>query len=63
MCHWKGERAAVLEMRKHMAWYIRGKKGAAKLRARIVTAATMQEMYDMLFEFAFNISEKEDASV
>ena len=32
MCDWKGERAAVLEMRKHMAWYIRGKKRAARLQ-------------------------------
>ncbi|MBO4836260.1 MAG: tRNA dihydrouridine synthase DusB [Clostridia bacterium] len=51
MRSWKGEHAAMLEMRKHMAWYIRGKKGAAKLRARIVTAGTLDEMYSLMQEF------------
>ena len=51
MRNWKGEHPAMLEMRKHMAWYIRGKKGAAKLRARIVTAGTLDEMYALLHEF------------
>jgi tRNA-dihydrouridine synthase B len=35
----KGERAAVLEMRKHAAWYLKGVRGAAAVR-RGINAAT-----------------------
>lgn len=52
MREWKGEHAAVLEMRKHLCWYIHGKRGAAKLRTRITTADSLQNVYDLLHEFA-----------
>lgn len=32
---WKCERIAVQEMRKHIAWYLHGLRGAAQMRARI----------------------------
>ncbi len=44
MVEWKGERAAVPEMRKHIAWYLRGLPGSAKLRAAINTMDTMDGM-------------------
>ncbi|MDR1061188.1 MAG: tRNA-dihydrouridine synthase [Clostridiales bacterium] len=31
----KGERAGVLEMRKHLAWYVRGMRNAAAIKNRI----------------------------
>ena len=52
MLEWKGEHSAVLEMRKHMCWYIHGKRGAARLRTRITAVDTMQEVFDLLEEFA-----------
>jgi nifR3 family TIM-barrel protein len=38
LLRYKGEAKAVLEMRKHLAWYTRGLRGAARLRARLHTA-------------------------
>ena len=52
MLAWKGEHSAVLEMRKHLCWYIHGKRGAARLRTRITAADTMQEVFDLLAQFA-----------
>lgn len=52
MLEWKGERAAVLEMRKHLCWYIHGKRGAAQLRTRITAVDTMEEVFALLREFA-----------
>ena len=34
----KGERTALIEMRKHVGWYLHGLPGAAKLRAQIFCA-------------------------
>ena len=48
----KGEHAAVLEMRKHLCWYIHGKRGAAQLRTRITAVDTMEEVFSLLREFA-----------
>lgn len=44
----KGERTGVLEMRKHAAWYLKGLKGAARLREQINRAETVQEMKGIL---------------
>lgn len=52
MLAWKGERSAVLEMRKHLCWYIRGRRGAAQLRTRITAADTMEQVFDLLRDFA-----------
>ena len=52
MRQWKGEKSAVPEMRKHLCWYIRGQRGAAKLRTQLTTVATLQEVYDLLRTFA-----------
>ncbi len=40
----KGERRAVLEMRGHGSWYIKGLPGAAAARARLMKARTVEEM-------------------
>jgi len=49
MVEWKGERAAVPEMRKHLGWYVKGLPGAAKLRAEVNRMETMAEMLDCLY--------------
>ena len=41
---YKGEKAALLEARKHAAWYMRGLKGAAELRA---AAGSLQTLADL----------------
>ncbi|ADH97626.1 tRNA dihydrouridine synthase DusB [Salisediminibacterium selenitireducens] len=41
---WKGERVAVKEMRKHASYYMRGIRGAAKLRDQVNQMETREEM-------------------
>jgi len=40
----KGEQVAVREMRKHLAWYVKGMPGAAQIRVLINQANTRDEM-------------------
>lgn len=50
---YKGEHIGIQEARKHMAWYIKGFKGGAKLRDEINKASTlsaMQEIIDSIIE-------------
>ena len=44
----KEEYRAVREMRKHAAWYTKGIKGAAALRARASEAESLDEMFTIL---------------
>ena len=55
MREWKGEKSAVTEMRKHLCWYIRGQRGAAKLRTQLTTSPSLNEVYDLLRAFAEGI--------
>jgi putative TIM-barrel protein, nifR3 family len=50
MCLWKGEEIAVKEMRKHVAWYIQGVHGAAKMRAEVNRAEGMAGLKAALSE-------------
>ncbi len=47
MVAWKGEHSALLEMRKHFAWYLRGVRGAAKMRTEINTAQSIAQVEDV----------------
>lgn len=44
----KGEKVAVREMRKHMAWYTKGLRAAAKFREMINMADTRDEMLEVV---------------
>lgn len=44
----KGERIGIPEIRKHIAWYLRGMNGAAAGRNRVMTASTLEEMREIL---------------
>ena len=48
MAEWKGEKSAVLEMRKHFSWYISGRRGAAQVRTAIHRAQTLREVEALL---------------
>ncbi|HIU16535.1 MAG TPA: tRNA dihydrouridine synthase DusB [Candidatus Ventricola intestinavium] len=47
----KGEPVAVREMRRHVASYVHGMRGAARLRTRVNTLLTLQELGDVLGAF------------
>lgn len=48
MVLFKGEEGAVCEARKHMAWYLRGMRGASAVRGRINEVKTEEEMLLLL---------------
>lgn len=48
----KGEVVAVREMRKHVAWYIKGFHGAARMREEVMKAKTVEEVTELLNKFA-----------
>ena len=47
---YKGEFIGIREMRKHVAWYTKGLKGAAKLREEINRVESYQELEELLFQ-------------
>lgn len=47
---YKGERVALLEARKHAAWYLSGMRGAAQLRKQAGTLTTMEDLAQLCAE-------------
>lgn len=47
----KGETQAVKEMRKHMAWYLKGMPRAARFKDKIMEAVSREEMVSLLHEY------------
>lgn len=48
---WRGEKYAIPEMRKHVAWYLQGTPMSGKLRAKVNTMLTLEEVKDALNEY------------
>lgn len=48
MIAWKGEKSGMLEMRKHLGWYVTGQRGVAKLRTRLNLVASLDEVKELL---------------
>ncbi|MBQ2432966.1 MAG: tRNA dihydrouridine synthase DusB [Clostridia bacterium] len=48
---WRGEKYAVPEMRKHVAWYLQGTPMSGKLRAKVNTMLTHEEVKNALDEY------------
>jgi len=52
----KGEKRAMLEMRKHLAMYVKGFDGASKYRNRLVRIESEKETFELLEEIRENLS-------
>ncbi|GGG10532.1 tRNA dihydrouridine synthase DusB [Paenibacillus aceti] len=52
----KSESVAVREMRKHLAWYLKGLKGAARVKDLIMEETKRNEMVRILEEFVASLS-------
>ncbi len=50
-CTFKGEHRALCEMRSHLGFYLKGLRGAAKVRGALMTAASRSEMTTLLKDF------------
>jgi tRNA-dihydrouridine synthase B len=42
----------VREMRKHLAWYIRGLRGAARMREAINSSESVRELRDIMLKYS-----------
>lgn len=51
----KGEKVAIMEMRKHAAWYLKGLKGNGRVRNRINQIETKEAMESILYEFVHEL--------
>ncbi|MDO4836792.1 MAG: tRNA dihydrouridine synthase DusB [Clostridia bacterium] len=51
LLEWKEEYVAVREMRKHIAWYLHGLRGAAQMRTKINTLTKPEEVFEALNDF------------
>ncbi|MFN2517588.1 MAG: tRNA-dihydrouridine synthase, partial [Jatrophihabitantaceae bacterium] len=45
---WMGERRGVTDLRKHVAWYLKGFAVGGDLRAALATASSLAELDDLL---------------
>ena len=57
MAEWKGEDRAVIEMRKHFAWYLKGLRGAAQVRSRINTMDRLIDVQNTIREYFQSLSD------
>jgi nifR3 family TIM-barrel protein len=58
----KGERLAVMEMRKHAAWYLKGLRGNGKVRDEINQQETKEQVASVLYKFVEQIEAAEKES-
>ena len=56
MAEWKGEERAVIEMRKHFAWYLKGLRGAAQIRARINTIEQLGDVERVINDYFLSLT-------
>lgn len=54
-CGFKGERIGVREMRKQIAWYLKGMKNSNEIKNKVNTTETKEEIISILQEFLLNI--------
>jgi nifR3 family TIM-barrel protein len=58
----KGEHVAVKEMRKHMAWYLKGMPGAARVKDLIMEETTRERMVGILEQYVESLSESRETA-
>lgn len=58
MCEYKGERRGMSEARKHVAWYMKGLRGAAEFRRRAGELSTLEDL-DRLVEDVYRMGNAE----
>ncbi|NMA34373.1 MAG: tRNA dihydrouridine synthase DusB [Clostridiaceae bacterium] len=51
MVEYKGEHVGVREMRKHIAWYIKGCRNSGRLKEKVFRAASREEMAELIIDF------------
>lgn len=59
----KGERVAVKEMRKHLAWYLKGLPGAARVKDKIMEETSRDNVVDLLRQYVDSLNGREQESL
>lgn len=59
----RGEAVAVREMRKHLAWYLKGLKGSARIKDEIMEETKRDEMVKILENFVVSLKDREERPV
>lgn len=59
----KGEHVAVKEMRKHMAWYLKGLRGAARVKDALMEQTERDAMVRMLEQYLEQLAAEEGAGL
>ncbi len=54
MVEWKEEKYGIVEMRKHIAWYLTGLRGANVIRAKINKVQSFCQVEDILLQYLSN---------
>jgi nifR3 family TIM-barrel protein len=54
----KGEKIAVKEMRKHLAWYLKGLRGSARIKDQIMEETTRAHVVQILQDYLLTLQEK-----
>ena len=57
--HYKGEKVALLEMRKHLAWYLSGIRNSASVKTQIFQASGYREVQTILHRFFDQLDPKQ----
>lgn len=55
----KGERIALLEARRHLAYYIKGEIGSAETRFRLNSSSSFSELKSIIADFLENLTKKQ----
>ncbi|MFK5883841.1 MAG: tRNA dihydrouridine synthase DusB [Candidatus Izemoplasma sp.] len=56
----KGEKNALLEMRSHAAWYVKGLRGATHVKREVAKVSTKEELIDILKQYEDYLNEKSE---
>lgn len=60
-CAWRGEKYAIPEMRKQVAWYLSGMPGSQKLRASVNQMTARSEVEDALDEYVNTYGSRDES--
>jgi len=53
----KGEKVAVLEARRHIAWYLRGIRGSNRFKTQVTNVSTLKELHRLIEELKHNLEQ------
>lgn len=62
LIHMKGEKIAIMEMRKHAAWYLKGLRGNGRVRRKINDVDTRDGLLNILYTYAHELEQDPKAS-